>query len=223
MPQTTRVAKPRVVRRRGCGEFYGGIRAEEIQNVRRGNVVGDQGLIGFVSKGGKQRSVALPPQAQKIISEYATSNVLRARSSGAYRRADPAISRRAKLPEVADEPLPLVDAPEAKLHGHLESHRGGIAVGELTIEAAAAFQIGRHHHGRRIGTGHEVVLGEGEDLPAPGDLVVGERLRGALPAQVPPWIGDRAAVLALLAVEPKVLLLFAHGGGHAREGARDRK
>src|SRR5215813_12900063 len=79
MPQTTRVAKPRVVRRRGRGEFYGGIRAEEIQNVRRGNVVGDQGLIGFVSKGGKQRSVALPPQAQKIISEYATSNVLRAR------------------------------------------------------------------------------------------------------------------------------------------------
>src|SRR5215467_6237535 len=99
MPQTTRVAKPRVVRRRGRGKFYGGIRAEEIQNVRRGNVVGDQGLIGFVSKGGKQRSVALPPQAPKIISEYATSNVLRARSSDAYRRADPAISRRAELPE----------------------------------------------------------------------------------------------------------------------------
>src|SRR5215469_11990541 len=95
MPQTTRVAK----RRRGRGKFYGGIRAEEIQNVRRGNVVGDQGLIGFVSKGGKQRSVALPPQAPKIISEYATSNVLRARSSDAYRRADPAISRRAELPE----------------------------------------------------------------------------------------------------------------------------
>src|SRR5215471_17836743 len=99
MPQTTRVAKPRVVRRRGRGKFYGDIRAEEIQNVRRGNVVGDQGLIGFVSKGGKQRSVALPPQAPKIISEYATSNVLRARSSGAYRRADPAISCRAELPE----------------------------------------------------------------------------------------------------------------------------
>src|SRR5262252_8559173 len=90
MPQTTRVAKPCVVRRRGRGKFYGGIRAEEIQNVRRGNVVGDQGLIGFVSKGVKQRSVALPPQAPKIISEYATSNVLRARSSDAYRRADPA-------------------------------------------------------------------------------------------------------------------------------------
>src|SRR5215467_10729013 len=52
-----------------------------------------------LSKGGKQRSVALPPQAPKIISEYATSNVLRARSSDAYRRADPAISRRAELPE----------------------------------------------------------------------------------------------------------------------------
>src|SRR5215475_8299128 len=141
------------------------------------------------------------------------------KQSDANRRADSTTSHRAKLPEVADESLPLVDAPEAKLHGHLEGHRGGVAVGELTIEAAAAFQIGRHHHGRRIGTGHEVVLGEGEDLPAPGDLVVGERLRGALPAQVPPWIGDRAAVLALLAVEPKVLLLFAHGGGHAREGA----
>jgi hypothetical protein len=47
MPQTTRVAKPRVVRRRGRGKFYGGIRAEEIQNVKWGNFVGDQGLIGL--------------------------------------------------------------------------------------------------------------------------------------------------------------------------------
>src|SRR5262249_60872151 len=113
--------------------------------------------------------------------------------------------RRAKLPEVADYPIALVDAPEAELHGHLEADGGGIAVGELAVEAAAAFQIGRHHHGGRIGAGHEVVFGEGEHLPASGDLVVGELFRRALPAKVPPWIGDRAAVLALLAVEAKGL------------------
>jgi hypothetical protein len=51
-----------------------GLRAEEIATIRRGSFVVDQGLIGFVGKGGKQRSVALPPQALKIIAEYPTSN-----------------------------------------------------------------------------------------------------------------------------------------------------
>ncbi len=54
--------------------LYGGLRAEEIANIRRGSFIADQGLIGFVGKGGKQRSVALPPQALKIITEYLTSN-----------------------------------------------------------------------------------------------------------------------------------------------------
>src|SRR5262249_18749962 len=134
------------------------------------------------------------------------------------RHAKSATSCGPKLPEVADEPLPFVDAPEAELHGHLEADGGGIAVGELTVEAAATVQIGRHHRGGWIGAGHEVVLGEGENLPASGDLVVGKLLRRALPAEVAPWIGDGAAVLALLAVEAQVLLLLAHGGGHAREG-----
>ena len=31
-------------------------------------------MIGFVGKGGKQRSVALPPQALQIITEYLASN-----------------------------------------------------------------------------------------------------------------------------------------------------
>jgi integrase len=54
--------------------IYGGLRAEEIANIRRGSFIADQGLIGFVGKGGKQRSVALPPQALKIITEYLTGN-----------------------------------------------------------------------------------------------------------------------------------------------------
>ena len=53
--------------------LYGGLRAEEIQNIRRGSFVANQGLIGFVGKGGKQRSVALPPQALTIIVEYLAS------------------------------------------------------------------------------------------------------------------------------------------------------
>lgn len=40
--------------------LYGGLRAEEIVNLRRANFVPDAGLLGFVGKGGKQRSVALP-------------------------------------------------------------------------------------------------------------------------------------------------------------------
>jgi site-specific recombinase XerC len=44
-------------------------------------------LIGFVGKGGKQRSVALPSQALKIIAEYLTS-------TGAVPRAsDPLIRK----------------------------------------------------------------------------------------------------------------------------------
>jgi integrase/recombinase XerC len=54
--------------------LYGGLRAEEIQNIKRGSFVADQGLIGFVGKGGKQRSVALPHQALTIIGEYLASN-----------------------------------------------------------------------------------------------------------------------------------------------------
>ncbi len=54
--------------------LYGGLRAEEIRNIKRGSFVADQGLIGFVGKGGKQRSVALPPQALKIIAGYLTGN-----------------------------------------------------------------------------------------------------------------------------------------------------
>jgi len=54
--------------------LYGGLRAEEIRNIKRGNFVADQGLIGFVGKGSKQRSVALPPQALKLITAYLASN-----------------------------------------------------------------------------------------------------------------------------------------------------
>jgi site-specific recombinase XerD len=61
--------------------LFGGLRAEEIQDIKRGNFVADQGLIGFIGKGGKQRSVALPPQALKIITEYLTSDGSVARAS----------------------------------------------------------------------------------------------------------------------------------------------
>lgn len=54
--------------------LYGGLRAEEIQKIRRGSFVADQGLIGFVGKGRKQRSVALPPQALRLITAYLAGN-----------------------------------------------------------------------------------------------------------------------------------------------------
>src|SRR5262249_45084903 len=98
--------------------------------------------------------------------------------SDEYRLEYTSTSLRAKLPEVADEPLPLVDAAEAELHWHLEANRGGIAVGELAVEAAATFQIRRDHHGGRIGAGHQVVLGEGKDLAAAGKFLVGGGLWG---------------------------------------------
>jgi integrase/recombinase XerD len=67
--------------------LYGGLRAEEIQNIKMGHFVADQGLIGFVGKGGKQRSVALPPQALRIVSEYVTSN------GSTLRASDPLIRK----------------------------------------------------------------------------------------------------------------------------------
>jgi integrase/recombinase XerD len=54
--------------------LYGGLRAALIAGLRRAHFVPDQGLIGFVGKGQKQRSVALPPQALEIIRLYLTSN-----------------------------------------------------------------------------------------------------------------------------------------------------
>jgi len=51
--------------------LYGGLRAEEIVNLKRCNfILGEGGLIGFVGKGGKQRSVALPTVAANVITEY---------------------------------------------------------------------------------------------------------------------------------------------------------
>ena len=67
--------------------LYGGTRAEEIQDIKTGNFVADQGLIGFVGKGGKQRSVALPAKALKIVSEYLASN------GSTLRASDPLISQ----------------------------------------------------------------------------------------------------------------------------------
>ena len=50
--------------------LYGGLRAEEITNLRRANFVPDAGLLGFVGKGSKQRSVALPGHALVVIRQY---------------------------------------------------------------------------------------------------------------------------------------------------------
>jgi site-specific recombinase XerD len=50
--------------------LYGGLRAAEIAGLRLAHFVPDQGLIGFVGKGQRQRSVALPPQALEIVRQY---------------------------------------------------------------------------------------------------------------------------------------------------------
>jgi integrase/recombinase XerC len=54
--------------------LYGGLRAGEIRGLRRAHFVADQGLMGFVGKGQKQRSVALPRQALEIVRLYLASN-----------------------------------------------------------------------------------------------------------------------------------------------------
>ena len=57
----------------------------------------DQGLIGFVGKGQKQRSVALPPQALEIIRLYLTSNGVGtngARGNGQGSHADAPLLRK---------------------------------------------------------------------------------------------------------------------------------
>jgi len=53
--------------------LYGGLRAGEIRNLKRAHFVADQGLMGFVGKGQRQRSVALPRQALEIVRHYLAS------------------------------------------------------------------------------------------------------------------------------------------------------
>jgi site-specific recombinase XerC len=62
--------------------LYGGLRAGEIRALQRAHFVADQGLIGFVGKGQKQRSVALPRQALEIVGLYLASNGHNARPDG---------------------------------------------------------------------------------------------------------------------------------------------
>src|SRR3989442_312381 len=58
--------------------LYGGLRAGEIANLKRCNFVpGEGGLIGFVGKGGTQRSVALPTVAANIIAAYLLHSIAR--------------------------------------------------------------------------------------------------------------------------------------------------
>jgi integrase/recombinase XerD len=52
-----------------------GLRAEEITNLRRSNFVPDAGLMGFIGKGSKQRSVALPEKARAVIRQYLAATV----------------------------------------------------------------------------------------------------------------------------------------------------
>jgi site-specific recombinase XerC len=53
--------------------LYGGLRAGEIAGLKRAHFVADQGLMGFVGKGQRQRSVALPRQALEIVRHYLAS------------------------------------------------------------------------------------------------------------------------------------------------------
>jgi site-specific recombinase XerC len=62
--------------------LYGGLRVGEIRALRRAHFVPDQGLIGFVGKGQKQCSVALPRQALEIVRLYLASDGHEVRSDG---------------------------------------------------------------------------------------------------------------------------------------------
>ncbi len=53
--------------------LYGGLRAGEIRGLKRAHSVPNQGLMGFVGKGQKQRSVALARQAIEIVRHYLAS------------------------------------------------------------------------------------------------------------------------------------------------------
>lgn len=54
--------------------LYGGLRAAEIRGLRRAHFVPTEGLMGFLGKGGKQRSVALPQKALEMIGTYLVSD-----------------------------------------------------------------------------------------------------------------------------------------------------
>jgi integrase/recombinase XerD len=72
--------------------LYGGLRAAEIAGLRRAHFIPDQGLIGFVGKGQKQRSVALPPQALEIVRNYLASTATGNRNGSRNSHTAPADS-----------------------------------------------------------------------------------------------------------------------------------
>ena len=57
------------------GGLYGGLRAAETTNLRRSNFVPSAGLMGFIGKGSKQRSVALPERARAVVRQYLAATV----------------------------------------------------------------------------------------------------------------------------------------------------
>ena len=61
--------------------------------------------------------------------------------------------QRAKLPEVVDQPAAFVEPAERQLDGKVERHRIRVAVGQLRVEAPAAFEVRRHHDRQGVGRG----------------------------------------------------------------------
>src|SRR3989449_452921 len=107
-----------------------------------------------------------------------------------------------RLPEVVVEAAAFVDAAERQLERHVDLDPLGLAVRELAVEPAAALQVDHRVRGGRVRTLEEIVVGEGEELPAPRELHLLEPARvRALDAHAVLRELDGAALGALAAVE----------------------
>jgi integrase/recombinase XerC len=68
--------------------LFGGLRAQEIADLTVVNYVPKSGLVGFVGKGRKQRSVALPRQARELLDAYLAESPPRSGSAPLIRKRD---------------------------------------------------------------------------------------------------------------------------------------
>src|SRR5262249_11767355 len=123
------------------------------------------------------------------------------------------LSRRLRgpcFPEVVVEAAALVEAAEGELERHVDGDALGVAVGELEVEAAAPVEGDAGMRGRRIRALEQVVVGEGEEHPAAGELGVLEAA-GVPALDADPVLRElhRAACGAAAAREGQELLTVA--------------
>src|SRR5947199_2975710 len=168
----------------------------------------------------------VPPLRIPTLFPYTTLFRSSARRTCCTRRRPPPRDRGCsywpRLPEVVVEAAAFVDAAERQLERHVDLDPLGLAVRQLAVEPAAALQVDHRVRGGRVRALEEIVVGEGEELPAQRELHLLEPARvRALDAHAVLRELHGTALGALAAVEREELPAVAeHDDGRGQVARR---